>query len=406
MHPCDTLTGVRAVTPEFLAEHRRDRLEVVTDRLGETIQRDNAGYRHAGVVPLADLRQSCHDNVARVLELLAEAVEVGTVTPRGDREPAYDAARATGRRRAEQGLPLDDVLRSFRIGGRLIWADLVEVGEDALDARELREIGTWLWEVVDETSAQVARSYHQHERALVRADEQQRAELWEGLLHGRAHDPGFARDAGSRLDVPVDGPLLVVCAADLDPVAADLAVSPHASAWVRRTAEVVGLVALRRRSPDGPDEAYVALARLAERDAVPLGVSGVVPGLAGVDEGHRQAALALRAQGTTVGVAGFDQRLAEALLLSAPDVGRRLRALWVDPLLALPGGEGEALVATLDAWVAGGGSATAAARAAHCHRNTVLNRLRRVAAVAGRDVPDGCPPVELDLALRAHRLGL
>ena len=117
MHPCDTLTGVRAVTPEFLAEHRRDRLEVVTDRLVETIQRDNAGYRHAGVVPLADLRQSCHDNVARVLELLAEAVEVGTVTPRGDREPAYDAARATGRRRAEQGLPLDDVLRSFRIGG-------------------------------------------------------------------------------------------------------------------------------------------------------------------------------------------------------------------------------------------------------------------------------------------------
>jgi hypothetical protein len=36
----------------------------------------------------------------------------------------FDAARETGRRRAEQRMPLDDVLRSFRLGGRLVWEAL------------------------------------------------------------------------------------------------------------------------------------------------------------------------------------------------------------------------------------------------------------------------------------------
>jgi len=42
----------------------------------------------------------------------------------------FDAARETGRRRAEQRLPLDDVLRSFRRGGR---------SATRLPARDLRE---------------------------------------------------------------------------------------------------------------------------------------------------------------------------------------------------------------------------------------------------------------------------
>ncbi len=37
----------------------------------------------------------------------------------------------------------------------------------------------------------------------------------------------------------------------------------------------------------------------------------------------------------------------------------------------------------------------------HCHRNTVLNRLHRVAALLGREDLDAVPPLELALALRA-----
>lgn len=392
---------MRAATLAFLGEHRRARTEALTDRLVERIEDGNPGYRAAGVVPRDDLWRSCRDNIARVLELLAAAVEDGAA---GDLDgPSYDAARETGRRRAEQGLPLDDVLRSFRIGGRLIWDDLVDAGESTLEAREVREIGTRLWEVVDETSAVVAATYHQHERRLVRADEQQRAELWEGVLSGRARDPGFAHDAALLLDLPAAGDFLVVAAPTLDLRRADARLAPHGTAWVRRTEGVVGLVALR---DDSPGEALAALRSVAASDDVPVGVSTVVAGLAAVEQGFREALLALRAQGGTPGLAPLDERLPEALLLSSPTVATRLVARWVDPLLVLPAAEAVVLIDTVTAWVAAGGSATATAAAVPCHRNTVLNRLRRVEALTGVDLTDDAPPVELDLALRAWRMSI
>lgn len=391
---------MRAATLTFLGEHRRARTEPLTDRLVERIEEGNPGYRWAGVVPHDDLWRSCHDNIVRVLELLASAVEDGVVVDLED--AVYDAARETGRRRAEQGLPLDDVLRSYRIGGRLIWDDIVENGDAILTAHEVREIGTRLWEVIDETSAAVAATYHEHERRLVRADEQQRAELWEGVLGGRARDPGFARDAALVLDVPVNADFLVVAAPTLDLRRADDRLSPYATAWVRRTEGVVGLVALR---DDTTTDALEGLRAVASADGVPVGVSAVVAGLAGVEQGFSGALLALRAQGATPGLGVLDERLPEALLLSSPSVAARLVARWVEPIMALPAVEADVLIETVTAWVAAGGSATATAAVVPCHRNTVLNRLRRVEALTGTALTDDAPPVDLDLALRAWRMG-
>lgn len=393
---------MRADTLDFLAEHRRASLDLLTERLVVTIEQDNPGYRATGLVPRTDLWRSCHDNIGRILELLADALEPDSPQERAADNPAYDAARATGQRRAEQGLPLDVVLRSFRIGGRLIWDDLVDHGNAALDADELREIGTLLWEVVDETSAQVATSYHLHERAAVRADEQLRAQLWEGLINGRAKEPGFAHEVSHLLDLPVSGDyLVVVSGVELDQATADRSLSPHATAWVRRTGGLVGLVALRDESPD---DTLVALSDLATSAAVSLGASTVVHGLSGVDVGYRQASLALRVQDASAGLAAFDDQLPEALLLSSPEIAARLVGSWLGPLLALPDSEAQILVDTLRAWVAAGGSATRTALTAHCHRNTVVNRLRRAGELTGRTLTDDAPPVELDLALRALRL--
>ncbi len=408
---------MRAETLTFLAAHRCARVEVVTDRLVHVIESGNPGYRSAGVVPRDDLRASCHDNILRVLELLALAVADHTPGPGPAlaEDPAYDAARATGRRRAEQGLPLDDVLRSFRLGGRLIWEDLVEQGASALEAGDLREVGTRLWEVVDETSAQVAATYHLAERAAVRADEQLRAELWEGVLSGRAQEPRFAHEAARILDVPVDADYLVVTGPDLDATRAESLLGARPTTWMRRSGGTVGLVALcpddaddasHPNHADHPHDAPAVLAALRRLGGGPAGASVVVRGLAGVDTGYRQAAVALRTLAGATGLAAFDDRLPEALLLSAPEVAGRLVAVWLGPVLALPAAEAADLLATLEAWVGTGGSTTHTAQRVHCHRNTVLNRLRRVAAVTGRDLLDAAPPVELVLALRALRVGL
>ena len=272
-----------------------------------------------------------------------------------------------------------------------------------LDAHALREIGTRLWEVVDETSAQVAVAYHLHARDLVRADEQLRAELWEGLLGGRAREPGFALEVSHLLDLPLDADVLVVAAIELDARDADRRLGAHASAWARRAGGVVGIVALRDLVAD---EALSALRDIAEHQKRPVGVSTTVTGLAAVDEGYRQASLALRAQGAAPALAAFDERLPEAMLLSSPDVAHRLVDLWVTPIRALGGAEADGLLDTLTAWVASGGSASRAAVEVHCHRNTILNRLRRVSAVTGRPLSDEAPPTDLDLALRAWRMGL
>ena len=392
---------VRDTTLAFLGEHRRGRVEAITDRLVETIVRDNRVYRASATVTRDDLRHSCHDNIDRILEILRDAVGREGLPTEDD--PVYGAARETGRRRAEQGLPLADVLRSFRIGGRLIWDDLVTQGDTVLGPLEVREIGTRLWEVVDATSGQVATSYHHQELLLVRADEQQRAELWEGVLGGRAREPGFAREAALLLDLPADAALVVVVATELGLRAAEQALAPHATAWVRRTADVVGLVALR---DDSSCEVMTALEALAETADAALGVSSVTPGLSGVEQGYVQASLALRAQGAVVGLARFDDRLPEALLLGSPEVASRLVEQWLGPVLALVPGESRALTDTLLAWVASGGSATRTAAMVHCHRNTVANRLHRFAELTGHRLSDDAVPVDLDLALRAWRLRL
>lgn len=392
----------------FLDEHRATRVPELTARLVEVIVGGNRAYA-SGTVPREDLERSCRDNIARVLQLLAVAISDGA--PDGH-EPYYDAARATGGRRATQGLPLHDVLRSFRLGGRLIWDDLVAQARDSLDAEALREVGTRLWEVVDETSAQLALAYHDTERSLVRADEQRKAALWEGLLGGRAADPSFALEAVRILDLPGSGPYVVVAAAGDDAAGLEAALRGAGlhSEWVRRATGAVALVA-----PGGGTRVggralatrVVEALRSVAADAA-VGVSEATGTVAEVDRAFRQATLAAQARasrGDARGVTRFDEALPEALLLTSAEVADRLVTVWLGPVLDLPEAERQDLLTTLDAWVATGGSAVHTSELVHCHRNTVVNRLRRVADLTGRAGLPGEPvPVELALALRALRV--
>ncbi len=223
------------------------------------------------------------------------------------------------------------------------------------------------------------------------------------MLSGRAREPGFAHEAARLLDLPVSADFLLVAALDLDERRADERLAPHGTAWARRTGGVVGLVALREADPAEP---LAALADVAARQRVPLGVSPAVSGLAGVDDGFRLATLALRAQGSTPGVASLDARLPEALAAQLAD-GRRASPRTLGPP---PAG------------AAGGRVETAAGdpqrvgrdrRLGHPHRGRRAvppqhgrQPVRRVSELTGTGLLDQAPPVELDLALRAWRTGI
>lgn len=377
------------------------RVPELADALVELIVEQNPGYRRAGVVPKQDLWQSCHDNLTRVLQLVSRAAGDDT-----DGTDLYDAARATGRQRAQQRMPLDDVLRSFRLGGRLVWEALIDrarAGELATPD-ELLDLASWVWTVVDDTSAQVAIAYHATERELVRIDEQRRATLWEGLLHGRAKDPAFALQAAHSIGVPIDGPYAVVVM-DVDTgddrtggkLECGLADAGIVSVWQARANTLVGLLAV--------GDTTAALTVLREAPSAPVGLSMTVPSLAEVDVAYRQAVLARSTVPPgRVEVAALADRLPEALLLNSPSLAEALIERRLGPLLKVQLAERRLLLDTLNSWLETGGSINQTANAVHCHRNTVINRLRRIESITGLDLTDTAAHLELSLALRASWL--
>jgi hypothetical protein len=382
------------------------RVPELADALVALIGEQNPGYRRVNVVPEHDLWRSCHDNLTRVLQLVSRAAgDEGK-----DETDLYDAARATGRQRAQQRMPLDDVLRSFRLGGRLVWEALIDrarAGELA-DPDELLDLASWVWTVVDDTSAQVAIAYHATERELVRLDEQRRATLWEGLLHGRAKDPAFALQAAQSIGVPVDGPYAVVVLdrGDITSTGDDrigsaleckLADAGIVSVWQARSNTLVGLLAVG----DTAD----ALRVLRENAPTPAGLSMTVPTLAEVNTAYKQAVLARSTVPPgRVEVAALADRLPEALLLNSPALAEALIERRLGPLLKVPLAERRLLLDTLNSWLQTGGSINQTANAVHCHRNTVINRLRRIETITGLDLANTAAHLELSLALRASWL--
>src|SRR6266702_4941983 len=164
----DDARPVRLLTESMLL-----RVPALTDLLVRTIYEQNPAYRRLRSVPREDLWQSCHDNITRIVQLIAD---VGDVDDAGGDE-RFDAAHATGSRRAQQRMPLEDVIRSFRLGGRFVRTALIEQarvqGEVHTDA--LLELVGLAWDAVDAVSSEVEVAYRNAERQLVRADEQRRA---------------------------------------------------------------------------------------------------------------------------------------------------------------------------------------------------------------------------------------
>ncbi|HEY3952361.1 MAG TPA: helix-turn-helix domain-containing protein [Streptosporangiaceae bacterium] len=389
---------------EQLAARVLERVPALADALVRTIEEQNPGYRTMAVVPRDELWHSCHDNLTRVLQMIAQpGPDSG---PAGSREH-YDAAWATGSRRAEQGMPLDDVLRSFRLGGRLVWEALIDQAhaDQLTDTEGLLDVATRVWEVVDATSAQVAAAYHFAESDLLRTDAHRMAMLWEGLLNGRAKVITFAYEVSRILGVPVEGPYAVVVA-DPSPASADpallrqrLAAQEIVSVWQARADALVGMLALRQPTLDG------VLEPVRETLQTRAGLSLVVRGLAEVDAAYRQAMLARRTiLGDQAEAAALEQRLPDALLLSSPELARQLVRRWLGGLLEIAPAERRLLLGTLQIWVATGGSVKRTADDAFCHRNTVINRLQRMQAITGHDFTDPTGLVELKLALRAAAL--
>jgi hypothetical protein len=382
---------VRPFRPEVaarlaeLAPLLLDELDAMTDRMVDVLVRTEPAYEELVRHGEAELRVSTRTNLERGMRTLIGAAS-------GTGRTSLRDAREVGRRRAAQAIPLEAVLRAYRLGGQVTWEALLNVSRRSNREHDtlLLEVAGSVWRANDAECAAVAEGYREEQGRLAGVDEQARQHVLDGLLDGRGGDPAFVRTASELLAVPLEGRLMAVVAPPdrdgdptLDAPGGALLKRGVRSVWGTRSGAQVGVVALG--ALPGPD----MLTLLRAIATGPVGVSAVVDGAAAASSAYRLAEIAARTLPPgTCRVVTIDERLPEALLSNSPEISSRLVGQSLGGLLELPDDEREVLLDTLAAFLASDGSPTRAADELYCHRNTVMHRLRRIESVTGRKLTD------------------
>ncbi|WP_089105794.1 helix-turn-helix domain-containing protein [Streptomyces hyaluromycini] len=312
----------------------------------------------------------------------------------------------------------DDWIAAVAAGGELLGA-LVLRGRPGLDPVDQRTL---------ERAAMVTSLLLLARRSAAEAEQRVRGELLDDLLDARDREPRQLRDRASRLHADLDA-THVVLAARLDGPAADAEEAAAArrrlwSAASRLATTRHGLAAARDGGtvlllPLDPGETATDLARRTARQLgtavhqpVTVGASAPVADLAtrpdtvaaGYAEGRRCLdALNLLGRGGD-GAAAEDFGFLGLLLAGERDVTAFVTRT-IGPVVAYDTRRGTELLRTLDAYFACGMSPARTKDELHVHVNTVAQRLERVARLLGEDWQQPARALEIQLALRLHRLG-
>ena len=334
------------------------------------------------------------DNLEYILANLAGIPGAAKATP-----------AVTGAARAERGIPYDDVLQAFRIGGRFVWEQLVRHAAPAAKEQLLLAAAD-IWAVTDDLQAQVSRAYRVTMADRARRDANTRAALVDAVLDG-ANAGRLLWESVRDLNLPHTGEFVVVSAQSAAPGAEGLPdverllrAQNMDSAWRLDRAHQDGLVSLR------PGARLAGLADvLASQATSRVGISRPFSRIPQAKHACEQArAAASAASPGSCEVVRYDDRPAAVLLARAPDSAAELARHVLGPVLQLPGEDSELLLHTARRWLECQGSTSAAAQRLHVHRNTVGYRLRRLHELTGLDLAHPLEAAQLHLALEAARV--
>jgi hypothetical protein len=345
---------------------------------------------------LGDLRRAARESLMGLLMVLA-----------GDAsgQDPLETARATGRRQVQQALPLEGVLRAYRLAGQILWEHFVAsarasstpLGDALIDG------ASEIWRTVDVFSSAAAEAYRAEEGRLRQRDERVQAAVLGALLEGKGAEPQFARDASHALGVPLGGPFVcvlgIVDAPDgpaFDDAQERLRRAGTASAWTTFSGFDVGLVALGRRSAAGLRDLLEPAVRAR------AGMSPAFTDLADLPRARHLAEVAARTPGDPAVVRMLDDDLVGGLVVDAPLVATMVWERTIGKLLAAEVPDGPALLGTLRAFLAADASLNTAAAQTFVHRNTMLYRLNKIEKLTGCSVRVLQDQVLWVLALKEH----
>ena len=247
-------------------------------------------------------------------------------------------------------------------------------------------------------------------RTVAETEDRLGGELLADLLNADAEAAPALRERARRRHVSLEPPLVVAVAAidGLDRFPARRAVSRLATERRGLAGDHDGRIVLLLPGDDPLDvggELAAAVETAGGRSTV-----GVAPGtpdaLTSAYAEARRCVDTLLTLGRT-GEVSDPAGLGLTRLLLGENGPEQLDTFVTDtlgPLLAYDAARGTSLVGTLEAWFATGGHARDTARVLHVHPNTVAQRLDRVAGLLGADWRHPTRALDLQLALRVHRL--
>ncbi len=398
-------TAVESIIDRFL-----DRLDEVVELCIAAIWEAIPSYARLGDELRDDVRQAVRGNVAILANVLSHRREIS--------RDELEAIEQVGARRAEGGIPLEDVLSAYRTVSRVCWETIAEecrryTGEEAVDATI--ELAEAVLRYTDQISTGVADAYARAQRAIVREQEGARREFLADLLYGTDAAPeDILRRA---LTFGYDLSLGYVAMVGLGPegdqrkeasvAAAAGAGSPQTSSdpiVLQKAQNTIALIP----ATSGMDPATMPEKLITELEGEWLfGVGGPHAGLEGIRQAYLEAREALEI-GMALEMKGPVYRFEELILYHFLRVEPALVGRFVEgtlgPILEYDGRRKGELIKTLEAYFAADGSVKLAGAALFAHPHTVSYRLKQIDKLTGWSLRDPDDKVRLQLALRALRL--
>ncbi|MFD2416920.1 PucR family transcriptional regulator [Amycolatopsis pigmentata] len=362
------------------------RMEQATPRLVDqqlTALRRFHSYRR---VPEEDLRRSCERNVVRVVTSLRGAARLPP--------EIIEDERQSGRRRALQGIPSDDVVEAYRaVLGLLRDEFLAEAAKMSIPLESVLLGTRRLWELTDRFSSELVSARHQVDLDLVRREERERLTFLHNVLAGTLRENELV-EGGSAYGIRPGRQYWVLRGRSVHGGTTEELVPRLTRATASRAlAPLLGIV--------GGDVAGVIGQR---PDHVPSNALVAVDGPVTASELHRSfvdatnlldIAVQYEMHGL-VEVADMPMRIAVA---QNDRLGRTLYDKYIAPVLA-ESGIGETVVDSVRAYLDGRRSIPVAARTLNVHVNTLRYRLERFESMTGADLGDTVTILEVWWALQ------
>jgi hypothetical protein len=368
-----TSDGIPVADHKILARivERVDPADVAREMIA-AFRTEIAGYRRLPDSVLSgQIFEVSRTNVELFFRSVAEGVE-----PTPDELAAF---RESARNRASEGMPLEDLLHAYRLGGRLGWRAIAGAAEDDEERRALLAGAELLMRYVDEVSAAVAQTYLDERQHLVSEEERRLRDLADALL----------------ADGPVPAPLSDVARSIGFPVAERYRAFVQAVPGAPGYAHGQVAAALRMRGvlalTEGDRIAGLAAAEAPPETLVEAGAVGAVSDPLPRGELSRELddlrmLVELARDGGETGLVASGDYALELLLARSPRVAGALRRRVLGPLEDYTDPRSSDLVETLATFVDLKLDRRRAAERLHVHPNTLDYRLERISKLTGLEL--------------------